>query len=61
MNLSGRDMVFHLLKESHMATTVSFYLNRVDSKFYRPYDLITVPKSKVISSYIQQKRDLIVD
>jgi hypothetical protein len=40
-------MVFHLLNSNHLANAVSFYLNRAEAKFFRPYDLITVAKSKV--------------
>ncbi|CAF0731757.1 unnamed protein product, partial [Brachionus calyciflorus] len=51
INLSGRDMVFYLLKSTHLANAVSFYLNPIESKLYRPYDLITVPKSKAQSEH----------
>ncbi|RNA21294.1 dynein heavy chain domain-containing 1-like [Brachionus plicatilis] len=46
LNLTGREMVFYLLKSTHLANAVSFYLNKVESKLYRPYDLITVPPSQ---------------
>lgn len=47
LNLTGREMVFYLLKSAHLANAMSFYLNRVESKLFRPYDLITVPRSQV--------------
>jgi hypothetical protein len=46
MNLSGRDMVFYLFKSTHLSNACSYYLNIVDNKIFRPYDLIQVPKSK---------------
>lgn len=49
MNMNGRDMVFYLLNCTHLANPASFYLNKVANKEYKPYDLITVPKSKVIN------------
>ena len=39
-------MVFHLLESAHLGNVVSFYLNYASETDYRPYDLITVPKSK---------------
>ena len=40
-------MVFHLLEATHLGNAVTHYLNTVGNKLYRPYDLITVPRSKV--------------
>ncbi len=44
--MTGREMVFYLLESSHLGRVVSFYLNYANENDYRPYDLITVPKSK---------------
>jgi hypothetical protein len=46
MSLTGREMVFYLLEKTHLGKVVSFYLNNVESKYYRPYDLITVPSTQ---------------
>ena len=40
-------MVYHLLEATHLGNAVTYYLNTVENKLYRPYDLITVPRSKV--------------
>lgn len=47
LNLTGREMVFYLIKSTHLGQAISFYLNRVESRHFRPYDLINVPASKV--------------
>ncbi len=47
IDLSGRDLVFYLLEATHLGNAVSFYLNLVkNSKYFRPYDLVTVPQIK---------------
>ena len=45
--MNGRDLVFFLLEATHLGNPVSFYLNNVESRGFRPYDLNTVPQSKV--------------
>ena len=40
-------MVFYLLESTHLGNVASFYLNIVQNKHFRPYDLITVPKTQV--------------
>jgi hypothetical protein len=39
--------VFYLLEATHLGNAVSFYLNNVNCRAFRPYDLYTVPQSKV--------------
>ncbi len=47
LNMTGKEIVFYLLESTHLGNAVSFYLNMVKAKEFRPYDLITVPKSQV--------------
>lgn len=47
LNMTGKELVFYLLESTHLGNAVSFYLNLTNSKEFRPYDLITVPKSQV--------------
>ncbi len=46
INLTGRELVFHLLEATHLGNAVSYYLNNTSEKLFRPYDLITVPQVK---------------
>ncbi len=47
VNMTGRDLIFHLLKMNHLGEVKSFFLNYTADKRYRPYDLITVPHGDV--------------
>ena len=47
LNLTGREMIFHLLKNTHLANAITFYLNLAETRHFRPYDLITVTRSHV--------------
>jgi hypothetical protein len=47
MQMSGREVVTYLIKSNHLGVVKAFHLNVVPSRDFRPYDLITVPKSQV--------------
>ena len=51
INLTGHEMVFHLLAATHLGNAVSFYLNNSSDKVFRPYDLVTVPEAKVKTDF----------
>jgi hypothetical protein len=54
LNMTGKDLIFYLLESTHLGNAVSFYLNLTNSKEFRPYDLITVPKSQVNISHFKK-------
>lgn len=56
--MTGRELVAYLIKANHLGEVKSFYLNYEDSKNYKPYNLVTVPKVHVIIALIQHKMSL---
>ena len=50
-HFTGRDLVAYLIKANHLGEVKSFYLNFESTKDYKPYSLVTVPKSQVRRSY----------
>ncbi|KAH9510306.1 Dynein heavy chain domain-containing protein 1 [Bulinus truncatus] len=46
LEMNGREAVQYFACSNHMGKVKSIYLNLAPSRHYRPYDLISVPKSK---------------
>lgn len=46
-HFTGRDLIGYLIKSNHLGDVKSFYLNFETNEVYKPYSLVTVPKSFV--------------
>jgi hypothetical protein len=47
VHMTGRELVAYLIKSNHLGEVKSFYLNFETIDDYKPYGLVTVPKSMV--------------
>lgn len=51
IKMTGKEMIVYLIKSKHLGDVKSYYLNIVNGREYRPYDLITVPFNQINREY----------